>query len=159
MSSRISILGLAAIAMLLGTLGRSATVVAKEGSDRVVTFYKDVVPILQKNCQTCHPPGQIAPMSLLTYKEARPWAKAMKAAVVSRKMPPWFADPRYGHFSNDRSLKQEEIDTIPEWVDSGAPKGDPNDAPPPVQWPENGWTTKPDLVLKGIPYTVSAAPN
>ena len=108
MSSRISILGLAAIAMLLGTLGRSATVVAKEGSDRVVTFYKDVVPILQKNCQTCHRPGQIAPMSLLTYKEARPWAKAMKAAVVSRKMPPWFADPRYGHFNNDRSLRSEE---------------------------------------------------
>src|SRR5207247_8672517 len=91
MSSRISILGLAAIAMLLGTLGRSATAVAKEESDRVVTFYKDVVPVLQKNCQTCHRPGQIAPMSLLTYKEARPWAKAMKAAVIARKMPPWFA--------------------------------------------------------------------
>src|SRR5438094_349722 len=120
MSSRISILGLAAIAMLLGTLGRSATVVAKEGSDRVVTFYKDVVPILQKNCQTCHRPGQIAPMSLLTYKEARPWAKAMKAAVVSRKMPPWFADPRYGHFNNDRSLKSADIETLVSWVDAAA---------------------------------------
>jgi len=124
-----------------------------------VTFTKDVLPILQKNCQTCHRPGNIAPMSFLSYETTRPWAKAMKAAVVTRKMPPWFADPQYGHFSNDRSLKQEEIDTIAEWVDSGAPKGDPNDAPPPLQWAENGWTTKPDLVLKGIPYTVSAAPN
>src|SRR5437667_1064048 len=124
-----------------------------------VTFNKEVLPILQKNCQTCHRPGQIGPMSFLTYQSTRPWAKAMKAAVLSRKMPPWFADPQYGHFANDRSLKQEEIDTIAQWVDSGAPKGDPNDAPPPVQWPENGWTTQPDLVLKGIPYTVSAAPN
>src|SRR5216110_3977469 len=112
MSSRMSILGLAAIAMLLGTLGRSATMVAKEGSDRVMTFYKDVVPILQKNCQTCHRPGQIAPMSLLTYKEARPWAKAIKLRVVAREMPPWFADPQHGSFANDRSLEQTDIDTI-----------------------------------------------
>jgi hypothetical protein len=98
-------------------------------------------------------------MSFLSYETTRPWVKAMKAAVVTRKMPPWFADPQYGHFSNDRSLRQEEIDTIVQWVDSGAPKGDPSDAPPPVQWPENGWTTKPDLVLKGIPYTVPAAPT
>src|ERR671935_1829895 len=85
-----------------------------------VTFNKDVLPILQKNCQNCHRPGQIAPMSLITYKEARPWAKAMKAAVVSRKMPPWFADPQYGHFTNDRSLAQSDIDTIVKWVDGGA---------------------------------------
>src|SRR5205085_8042458 len=84
------------------------------------TFSKDVLPILQKNCQSCHRPGQIAPMSLLTYKDARPWAKAMKAAVVARKMPPWFADPQYGHFTNDRSLKQADIDTIVKWVDAGA---------------------------------------
>lgn len=123
-----------------------------------VTFNKDVLPILQHNCQRCHRPGNIAPMSLLTYDAARPWAKAMKAAVVSRKMPPWFADPQYGHFSNDPSLKQEEIDTIAEWVDSGAPQGDPKDAPPPIEWPENGWTAMPDIVLKGLPYTVQAAP-
>src|SRR5213594_445398 len=73
-----------------------------------VTFYKDVLPILQKNCQTCHRPGQIAPMALITYKETRPWAKAIKAAVTMRKMPPWFADHRYGHFTNDRSLKPED---------------------------------------------------
>ena len=68
------------------------------------TFNKDVLPILQKNCQGCHRPGEIAPMSLLSYTEARPWAKAMKAAVITEKMPPWFADPRYGHFANDRRL-------------------------------------------------------
>ena len=77
-----------------------------------VTFSRDVLPILQKNCQTCHRPGQVAPMSLLTYKDARPWAKAMKAAVVARKMPPWFADQKYGHFVNDRSLKQSDIEKI-----------------------------------------------
>src|SRR5215831_4564877 len=77
-----------------------------------VTFTKDVLPILQQNCQSCHRPGNIAPMSLLSYESARPWAKAMKAAVISRKMPPWFADPQYSHFANDRSLKQAEIDRI-----------------------------------------------
>ena len=69
-----------------------------------VTFNKDVLPILQKNCQDCHRPGEIAPMSFLTYEDARPWAKAIKAAVVKRQMPPWFADPAYGHFANDRRL-------------------------------------------------------
>jgi hypothetical protein len=70
-----------------------------------VTFHKDVLPILQKDCQSCHRPGQIAPMAFLTYENVRPWAKAIKAAVVTRKMPPWFADPKYGHFSNDCALK------------------------------------------------------
>src|SRR3989454_2403230 len=130
---------------------------AEASAAGVVTFTKDVLPILQKNCQTCHRPGNIAPMSFLSYETTRPWAKAMKAAVVTRKMPPWFVDPQYGHFSNDRSLKQEEIDTIAQWVDNGALQGDPNDAPPPIKWPENGWTTKPDLVLKGVPYTVPPA--
>jgi len=97
-------------------------------------------------------------MSLLTYESARPWAKAMKAAVSSRKMPPWFADPQSGHFSNDPSLKQEDIDTIVQWVDSGAPQGDPKDVPPAVEWPENGWTTRPDIVVKGMPYKVPASP-
>src|SRR5690348_1160624 len=90
--------------------GPSSTV-----SRESITFSKDVLPILQKNCQGCHRPGQIAPMSLLDYQSSRPWAAAMKAAVQSRKMPPWFADPRYGHFSNDRALKQSEIDTLVAW--------------------------------------------
>src|SRR5712672_3621939 len=89
-----------------------------------VTFNKEVLPILQKNCQTCHRPGQVAPMSLLTYKDARPWAKAIKAAVILKKMPPWFADPKYGHFINDRSLKQSDIDTLAKWADTGVLEGD-----------------------------------
>src|SRR5438445_3585211 len=93
-------------------------------ADGPVTFHKDVEPILQRNCQTCHRPGQIAPMSFLTYLSARPWAKAMKAATVSRKMPPWFADPNHGHFLNDRSLRASEIETIAKWADSGAPEGE-----------------------------------
>src|SRR5437588_7311795 len=88
------------------------------------TFTKDVLPILQKNCQTCHRPGQTAPMSLLTYESTRPWAKAIKNAVTAKKMPPWFASPEYGHFTNDKSLKQEDIDTIVKWVDTGASQGD-----------------------------------
>jgi hypothetical protein len=130
---------------------------AEASAAGAVTFNKDVLPILQRNCQTCHRPGNIAPMSLLTYENARPWAKAMKAAVSSRKMPPWFADRESGHFSNDPSLKQEEIDTIVQWVDGGAAQGDPKDAPPAIEWPESGWTTTPDIVIKGVPYTVPAS--
>src|SRR4029077_4936253 len=96
-------------------------------ADGPVTFHKNVEPILQRNCQTCHRPGQIAPMSFLTYQSVRPWAKAMKAATLSRKMPPWFADPNVGHFTNDRSLKASEIDVIAKWADSGAPEGDAKD--------------------------------
>src|SRR5689334_10944038 len=104
-----------------------------EAQSPVITFNKDVLPVLQKNCQGCHRPGQIAPMSLLTYKDARPWAKAMKNAVVTKTMPPWFADPQYGHFSNERRLKQEEIDAISKWADTGAPEGNAKDAPGPIQ--------------------------
>jgi mono/diheme cytochrome c family protein len=118
------------------------------------TFGKDVLPLLQKNCQSCHRPGQIGPMSLLNYEEARPWAKAIKAAVLSKKMPPWFADPQYGHFNNDRTLKPQEVDTIAKWVDAGAPAGDPKQAPAPVAWPADGWRIKPDLVVKGAEYEV-----
>ena len=124
-----------------------------------VTFHKDILPILQQHCQACHRPGNIAPMSFLTYQSTRPWAKAIKTAVLTLKMPPWSADPQYGHFSNDPSLKQSELDLIAKWADSGALPGDEKDAPPPIQWSENGWTTKPDIVLKGVPYTVPAHPN
>jgi len=123
-----------------------------------VSFNKDVLPILQKNCQTCHRPGQVAPMSFLTYKEARPWAKAMKAATLSRKMPPWFADPQYGHFLNDHSLKPSEIDTIAKWADTGAAEGNPKDAPPAVHWPE-GWQIQPDVIVQGPVYDVPAHPK
>jgi len=123
-----------------------------------ITFHKDVLPILQRNCQSCHRPGQIAPMSFLTYQSVRPWAKAMKAAVISRKMPPWFADPQYGHFLNDRSLKPSEIETISKWADSGAPEGDVKEAPAPVEWPD-GWTIKPNIIVEGPSFDVPAHPK
>jgi hypothetical protein len=121
-----------------------------------VTFNKDVLSILQKNCQNCHRPGQIAPMSLLTYKDARPWAKAIKDAVLTRTMPPWFADEKYGHILNERRLKQSDIDAIASWADAGAPEGDAKDAPAPVQWPEGGWQIKPDFIVDGPTYDVPA---
>ncbi len=121
---------------------------AADVSTPPVTFNKDVLPVLQKNCQTCHRPGEIAPMPFLTYAGTRPWARAIKAAVVSKKMPPWFADPKYGHFANDRSLSQSEIDTLATWADAGAPEGDVKDRPAPVQWTE-GWNIpQPDLVVE-----------
>ena len=111
-------------------------------------FTKDVAPVLQARCQECHRPGEAAPFSLLTYEQARPWAKAIKAAVVRGKMPPWFADPHYGKFSNDRSLRKSEIDTVVAWVDAGAPNGDAKDMPPPREF-ANGWTIpKPDTVIE-----------
>src|ERR1700728_4033598 len=73
-----------------------------------VSFNRDILPILQSNCQSCHRPGEIGPMPLFTYEGTRPWAKAIKSAVATRKMPPWFADPRYGHFANDRRLEDAD---------------------------------------------------
>jgi hypothetical protein len=136
--------------ILLSALGLSAETGAAP------TFTKDVLPILQRNCQTCHRPGQPAPMSLLTYDTVRPWAKAIKQAVLTRKMPPWFASSEYGHFTNDKSLKQSDIDTIVKWVDGGAPQGDPKEAPAPVQFPDGGWMIKPDLIVEGPTFDVPA---
>src|SRR5438045_3451136 len=96
----------------------------------VPTFSKDVAPILYKNCTACHRPGEIAPMSLLTYEDARPWAKAIREKVVEKQMPPWHADPKHGEWLNDRRISQEAIDTIAKWVDGGAREGDPKDLPP-----------------------------
>jgi len=120
------------------------------------TFYRDVSPILQHRCQECHRPDELAPMPLVTYQDTRPWAKAIREAVRTRKMPPWFADPCCGRFSNDRSLSQAEIDTLAQWVDQGAPAGDPRDAPPPRQWTD-GWNIpKPDAVFAIPPFDVPA---
>ena len=121
-----------------------------------VTFNRDVLPILQKNCQSCHRPGEIGPIPLLTYSEARPWAKAIKTAVVTKKMPPWFADPRYGHFANDRSLSAHDVETLSAWADVGAPEGNPKDQPAPVRWTD-GWNIHPDVVISmQKPYAVPA---
>ena len=103
------------------------------------TFSKEVAPILQAKCQGCHRPGEMGPMSLLTYSEARPWARAIKSRVAARSMPPWHLDTTVGiqKFKNDMSLSQEQIDTIVRWVDAGSPEGDPKDLPPAIKWPSN----------------------
>src|ERR1700730_10590637 len=132
--------------LALVSLAVASAATASDQSSRV-TFTKDVLPILQKNCQSCHRPGQIAPMSLISYQETRPWAKAIKTAVTLKKMPPWFADPKYGHFINDRSLKQSEIDTLVKWADTGVAEGDPKDAPTAIQWPKDGWQIQPEIVM------------
>jgi hypothetical protein len=127
------------------------------------TFTKDVAPIFQAKCQTCHRPGQMGPMSLLTYNDARPWARSIKAKVGARMMPPWHLDKTIGirQFKNDISLSDDQIDTIVRWVDAGAPQGDPRDLPPQVKWPgDDVWRLQtedrygpPDLVVKSDPWT------
>lgn len=112
-----------------------------------VTFHKDVEPIFQKHCQECHRPGEIAPFSLLSYTDARPWAKAIRADILTKKMPPWFADPKVGHFVNDRSLSADEIAKIAAWVDGGSKEGNAKDAPKALAFTD-GWNIqKPDVVL------------
>jgi hypothetical protein len=113
----------------------------------VPTFTKDVAPIFYARCVGCHRPNDIAPMSLLDYKSARPWAKSIKASVTARKMPPWFADPKYGHFSNDARLSDAELKTIQAWADAGAPEGAAKDLPTAPKFTE-GWAMgKPDTVI------------
>lgn len=112
------------------------------------TFHKDVEPVLQARCQGCHRAGEAAPMSLLTYKDARPWAKAIKEAVLVRRMPPWFADSAHGEFANNRRLTDREIETLVSWVDGGAKEGDLKDAPKPLLFAE-GWAMgTPDVVIE-----------
>src|SRR5687767_13547745 len=149
---------LATAALIAASVG-SVTLAQAPSSAPAVTFHKDVEPILQKNCQSCHRPGQIAPMSLLSYQAARPWARAIKTKVVAREMPPWFADPQHGKtYMTDRSLSQGEIDTIARWVDAGAPEGDAKEAPPAVVWPKDGWSIQPDVVVRGPSFRVPARP-
>ena len=124
--------------------GASQLVSAAEATP---TFTRDVAPILYKNCVECHRPTMFAPMSLVTYQDARPYAKVMKQRVVARQMPPWNADPAIGHFKNDPRLTDQEVDTIARWADGGAPKGDDGDMPKMPSFAE-GWTIgKPDAVF------------
>jgi hypothetical protein len=118
------------------------------------TFYKDVLPILQEKCQSCHRPGEPAPMPLLTYEQTRPWAGKIAAAVEMKAMPPWFADPRFGHFSNDPSLTAQQIAAIAAWADAGAPAGDPRDSPAPKTWPD-AWNLPGPYVILHMPTPVS----
>src|SRR5579862_2402725 len=130
------------------TTGLVCAVIAAAAPTTQPTFYKDVLPVLQKNCQNCHRPGEAGPMSFMSYESTRPAAKAIKAAVLTRKMPPWFADPHYGKFSNDASLKQSDIDTLVRWVDAGAPEGNPKDLPAPRRF-AGGWAIpQPDAVIE-----------
>jgi hypothetical protein len=134
------------IAAVLAVAALPAAALAA-GSWSEVTFTKDVAPIFYARCTECHRPTMFAPMSLMTYESARPWAKSIKQKVVARQMPPWGADPAYGTFKNDPRLSQGEIDTITAWVDAGAPKGDDKDLPPAPTFAE-GWSIgQPDDVF------------
>src|SRR5665213_2702734 len=139
--------GIFMIMLRLGLAAGLMSAAAIAANTPTVTFNKDVLPILQANCQQCHRPGEVAPMSLLTYKDARPWAKAIKSAIVTQKMPPWFADPKVGHFANDRRLSEAQIRTLVSWVDNGAPEGDAKDRPAPRTF-QQGWNLKPDMVIE-----------
>ncbi|MGD1095866.1 MAG: cytochrome c [Bryobacteraceae bacterium] len=127
-------------------------------SSAPVTFHKDVEPILQNRCQSCHRPGEAAPMSLLTYEQTRPWAKAIRAAVLTGKMPPWHPNPQFGKFSNDLSLAPGEREVLVTWIDSGAREGDPAQAPPPREF-LNGWQIpEPEMVFEmPAPFDVPAS--
>jgi hypothetical protein len=137
---------------------------AEVTSGAPVTFAKDIAPIFQEKCQDCHRKGAMAPMSLITYEEARPWAKSIRQRVVTKQMPPWHIDQTVGvrHFKNDMSLSEGQIDAIVRWVDSGAPLGNPKDMPAAKTWPpENEWQAakelgQPDFVIKSEPYTMAA---
>jgi len=113
----------------------------------VPTFSKDVAPLFYQHCAGCHHPGETAPMSLLTYKEARPWAASIREKVLDRSMPPWLADPHYGKFENARALSPDEVQTIAAWAKNGAPEGDARDLPPTPKFPEGWHIGKPDMVV------------
>jgi mono/diheme cytochrome c family protein len=133
-------------------------------ADPPVTFAKDVASIFQEKCETCHRPGQGAPMNLQTYKDARPWARSIRERVATRNMPPWHLDKSIGiqHYANDRSLSEKQIRTIVQWVDEGAPLGDPKDLPRPKVWPDDSWQyakiigQEPDIVVTSAPVTIPA---
>jgi hypothetical protein len=147
---------------ITGTAGAGPT---NATSHEQVTFSKDIAPIFQAKCQECHQPNSIAPMSLITYKDARPWARSIKERVVTRQMPPWHIDRSVGvqKFKNDMSLTDEQVAIISRWVDQGAPEGDPKDLPPPKPLvTDNEWKGvrdgfgPPDLVVKSPEFTMPA---
>jgi len=150
---------------------------ASSGLDRsqaapgTVTFTRDVAPILYSSCVECHRPGELAPMSLLTYKEVRPWARSIRDKVLTREMPPWYADPNHGEFLNDTRLSAAQVETIRKWVDQGAREGDPRDLPAPPKFSTGEWKNgQPDVVLSmteaaeipaegTVPYRYFAVPT
>jgi hypothetical protein len=149
----------------MGTALAIAVPLLAADAAKPVTFSKDVAPIFQAKCQECHQPGSIAPMSLITFQEARPWARSIKERVATRQMPPWHIDRSVGvqKFKNDMSLTDEQVDTIVRWVDGGALQGDPKDMPPPKPVvTDNQWEGvrdgfgPPDLVIRSSEYTMAA---
>ena len=154
MKTKTSMSGVVVAFLLIGLAG--ATAASAEVPARP-TFTKDILPIFQQECQICHRPagqnlsGMVAPMALMTYREVRPWAKAIAKSVQARTMPPWTASKEFnGIFRNERTLTDDEIATIVNWGRSGAPQGKPSDAPVPIEWPESGWTIgggTPDIVV------------
>jgi peroxiredoxin len=122
-----------------------------------VTFTQHVAPILQKSCQECHRPGQIGPMALLTYEDAAAWGETIREVVGERRMPPWFVDPKFGKFGNDRRLSDEDRQTILTWVEQGCPEGDAKYLPKPREFPEGWRLGKPDLIVTmPVEYDVPA---
>ncbi|MCY3965015.1 MAG: thiol-disulfide isomerase [Acidobacteria bacterium] len=129
---------------------------AAAAADGATVFSTDVAPILMRHCVGCHRPGEIAPMSLLTYREARPWARSIQRVVSSGRMPPWFANPEHGKWANDARLSPEEIETIVAWVEGGAKPGDPARMPEQPRF-RDGWQLgEPDYVIELPPVTVPA---
>ena len=149
------------MAVVAGAFASVAAAQQPAAGGRDVTFTKDVAPILQRSCVHCHRAGEMAPMSLMTYEDARPWARSIKTRVSAREMPPWHIDRHIGiqQFKDDPSLSDEEIATIVKWVDSGAPRGDMADMPPPRQFGDaTAWNIgKPDIIVKYPAYVVPAA--
>jgi cytochrome c553 len=120
---------------------------SKAGVKKGVTFSEDVAPIFHRHCAACHRPGGMGPMSLVNFKDARPWAKSIRESVINRQMPPWPADARYGHWSNDRRLSDADLNTIVAWVDGGVKEGNPKQAPPAPQFNDEWTMGKPDAVI------------
>ncbi len=148
------------IVALIGFAFSENTVIeasGKKAAPVAVTFSKDVAPIFNKACAQCHQPNDIAPFSVLSFKDVRPWAKSIREKVISREMPPWHADPHFGNFSNEMRLSHAEIDTIVAWVDGGATEGNPKDLPK-LSNPRETWEIgKPDVVLTmDKPYELPA---
>lgn len=145
------------LALVAAGLVVLSTTMANSGVKKEVTFNRDIAPILYKNCAECHRPNDIAPMALMSYKEARPWARSIKERVLTRDMPPWSPDSKYGEFTNDHRLAQSDIDTIVAWVDQGAKEGDAKDLQPVPEFTStSGWRLgKPDAVFDiGKEFTV-----
>lgn len=160
---RVSAIALASLHIGLSAV-LAVPIQAQTTADQEITFTKHIAPLFQEKCQTCHRAGSMAPMSLVTYEETRPWARSIKNRVIAREMPPWHVDKTVGiqKFINDISLTDSQIDMVSNWVDAGAPRGNPADMPEPVEWPKGDRFQledelgPPDMVVRGDPWTMPA---